>query len=198
MRSTRGQSTSWSFAEVQRWWIAQARYGTALRHGGGGWGGRWVRRASGVPAEQVAILGRGAGTRGVTTVAVWRCGAGLGAGQTSHEVCWAMGSDWGRGGVRETRMRFFERCHRPPAGDTMRSTRGQSTSGRLSRRCSGGGSHKLGMGPLWGMEGAAGAFGGSGAHLGCRRQVAILGRGAACHGGSLAMCSRSGRGVDAP
>ena len=87
----------------------------------------------------------------------------------SHEVCWAMGSDWGRGAVRGTRMRFFERCHRPPAGDTMRSTRGQSTSGRLSRRCSGGGSHKLGMGPLWGMEGAGGAVGGSGAHPGCRR-----------------------------
>ena len=51
----------------------------------------------------------------------------------------------------------------------MRSTRGQSTSGRLSRRCSGGGSHKLGMGPLWGMEGGGGAVGGSGAHPGCRR-----------------------------
>ena len=73
------------------------------------------------------------------------------------------------GAEQGTRMRFFERCHRPPAGDTMRSTRGQSTSGRLSRRCSGGGSHKLGMGPLWGMEGAGGAVGGSGAHPGCRR-----------------------------
>ena len=80
-----------------------------------------------------------------------------------------LGSDLGRGNVRKTRMRFFERCHRPPAGDTMRSTRGQSTSGGLSRRCSGGGSHKLGMGPLWGMEGAGGAVGGSGAHPGCRR-----------------------------
>ena len=48
-----------SFAEVKRWGVAQARYGTALGHEGGRWGGWWVRYASGVPAEQLAILGQG-------------------------------------------------------------------------------------------------------------------------------------------
>ena len=104
-------------------------------------------------------------------------------GRCPMRVAGRWGAMGGVGGGRETRMRFFERCHRPPAGDTMRSTRGQSTSGRLSRRCSGGGSHKLGMGPLWGMKGAGGAVGGSGTHLGCRRSnLPFWGRGAIGNG----------------
>ena len=56
-----------SFAEVKRWGIEKARYGTVMGHGGGRWGGWWVRYASGVPAEQVAILGQGGHRVGLKT-----------------------------------------------------------------------------------------------------------------------------------
>ena len=80
-----------SFAEVKRWGVAQARYGTAVGHGGGGWGGWWVRSTSGVPPGQVAILGQGGH---------WKRQRRYGAGlmRASRGLCGGWGM-WVAGGV---------------------------------------------------------------------------------------------------
>ena len=88
-----------SFAEVKRWGVAKARYGTALGHEGGRWGGWWVRYASGVPAEQLAILGQGGH---------WKRQRRYGAGlmRASRGLCGGWGM-WVAGGVHMDTQGWF-------------------------------------------------------------------------------------------